>query len=126
VISKQRARVTGMAHAWSEVSSMSVALDASRLRRQLRLEQAKVAAARALLRVLPVASHEIHYETLCERREEKLHEIVRFLGIESLDAGYSSGLQKIASGAYRSRISNYDEVRASLVGTRFGALLDED
>ena len=126
VISRQRARSTGMAHAWSDVPSKSVELDASRLRRQLRLEVAKVAAARALLRVLPVASHEITYETLCEREEETLRDVMRFLGIGAEGVRYSSGLRKIASGAYRARIANYDQVRASLAGTRFARLLSED
>ena len=52
--------------------------------------------------------------------------MVRFLGIGSPGAEYSSGLQKIASGAYRARITNYDEVRACLAGTRFAAHLGED
>ena len=126
VISKQRALSTGMAHAWSDVPSKSVVLDASRLLRRLRLERAKVSAARALLRVLPVASHEVSYETLCERQEQTLREVVRFLGIGSPDVEYSSGLRRIASGAYRARITNYDEVRACLAGTRFAAHLGED
>jgi LPS sulfotransferase NodH len=126
VISKQRARRTGVAHAWSDVPSQSVDLDVSRLHRQLRLEEAKVTAARALLRVLPVASHEVSYETLCERQQEILGDVVRFLGIESPEVDYSSGLQKIASGGYRARIANYDAVRAALAGTRFAALLSAD
>ncbi len=126
VISRQRVRSTGTAHAWSGVPSRSVELDASRLRRQLRLEQAKVAGARALLRVLPVASHEISYETLCDREEETLAGVARFLGIEAEGVRYSSGLRKIASGSYRARITNYDQVRACLAGTRFATLLGED
>lgn len=126
VISRQRMRKTSVHHSTTSATPQAIHVDVSRLRGQLRGQEAMVLAVRRFLKMIPLAHCEITYEALREDRESCLNSAARFLGVQSSAAGYQSELQKIGAGGYRQRIANYDEVSAKLCGTRFARLLTDE
>jgi len=126
VISRQRMQTTGIHHVNSRQTATPVRLNVSRLQAQLLVQESMVKAARVFIRSLPLTSCEITYESLLRDRDATLNGIANFLEVHNQAGSYHSEMRKIATGTYRNRIANFDEVSAKLYGTRFARLLVDE
>lgn len=102
---------------------LSVELDTASLLRDLEKLQRKHDLARRLLRAGRFRQLEIAYEDLAGDRSS-FGAVLAFLGIPPTAEIADSNIVRTRQGAQGDVVTNYDDVRRTLAGTRFAALLD--
>ncbi len=113
-------------HSTKPIKSLQpVDLEASSLVKRLFQRESKVKYFKKLLRILPRPVLTITYKALCDNTEHILSSITDFLGLAESNISYQSKLKKISRGSYKDKITNYSEVRDTLLGTKFESFLDE-
>jgi LPS sulfotransferase NodH len=124
LLSKESATARGQfhAHQGDDVSTPPIHLDTVSLVERLTREEAKVRRARRTLAMLRVPVTEVGYEEIASD-QRRLGEVLRFLGVDPRPEILRSSLQRWSRGTHEERIVNYDDVRATLEGTRFAELL---
>lgn len=116
----------GQAHLLSGQSApdtIQVTLDTGRLKKQMDKLQQKQRAARVFLSWSGLPHMNVAYEDLL-RDPSNFNDIFEFLSVESKDLMSLSNLIKIRKGGHHEVISNYDEVKEVLVGSKFASLLE--
>jgi len=100
---------------------ITVHLPPQQLLAQLRTLDRRMRYSRALLALWPVRHLEVAYESLVAHTQMTLHRIVSFIDAARDDSGLvmDSAFHKVSQGTTRNKISNYDQVRAALAGTRY-------
>lgn len=116
----------GQAHLLSGQSApknIRVTLDAENLIQQMERLEKKQNMARRLLRFCGLHHMEIAYEDLL-RDQANFQLIWSFLSIKPKEYTPQSKLVKIRRGEHREVISNYDEVKEVVTGSKFAVLLE--
>lgn len=116
----------GQAHLLSGQSApddLRVELDTENLIRRLEWLQKKQGIARMLLSWCGLPHLEVAYEDLL-RDQAHFRPILEFLSIKLEEQLPQSTLVKIRRGGHRDAISNYDEVKDVLAGSKFAELLE--
>jgi LPS sulfotransferase NodH len=124
IVSDELARITGTSHtrAGKFGESPKVTLDTATLIDQLHRRRRTVQAARLLIALSGCRSIEISYERLLGESGE-LVKVCEFLSVPHISV-VASQLGKRGTGLHRMAIANYDEVRATLESTPYGAMLN--
>lgn len=104
----------------------SVFLDVGGLRSELEERELAIARARRRLERLRLPRLEVAYEELVGRRDETLARVLRFLGLEPEIDLLESELQRVHPEPPFEQLANADEVRATLAGTRFEWMLEQE
>ncbi|MGB7414143.1 MAG: sulfotransferase [Thermosynechococcaceae cyanobacterium] len=106
-----------------ESNTSEVSLNSSNLLRDLRIRESIATFMKTILHLLPNQVLEINYESICTDKDLAIQSVIDFLEVPKLDITYKSEFQKVNHGAYRQKISNYEEVIEVLKGSKFGNLL---
>jgi hypothetical protein len=117
----------GRAHVLSpsdRPADVTVELDTASLVRDLRKLELKHSVGRKVLRVARLEHMEIAYEELVAD-PTRFDRIRRFLALPGDQELPQSNILKTRTGRQRDVVANYDDVRATLQGTRFAALLED-
>ncbi len=126
VISSEMASANGQWHRTTTESVSKVTqvyLEPQALLARMRRLQKKVSLARKWLRWYHLPHLEVHYETLLANPAH-FAQTTHFLGLSQLEGNTQSSFSKIRQSSYADEISNYDEVKATLMGTEFARLLN--
>lgn len=124
VISRERDERLGITHTREKVEVEALHLDPERLRRRLRRIGLSVKLGRGLTAVWPHPTMEVRYEELAADPPRVLDEVVSFLGRETDGVELGTDMRRIATGTYRDRIANYDEVARLLHAWGYGRFLE--
>lgn len=119
-------RDIGKAHilaAEDRPQALSIELDTTSLLGDLERLQRKHGVARRLLELGRFKHLEIAYEDLV-RDPSTFRELLRFLDIPSTDDVAGSNIVRTRQGTQSDVLSNYDDVRRTLAGSKFADLLD--
>ena len=119
-------REVGRAHILAEgdrPADMRVELPVDTLVKDLGWLQRKHDLARRLLRVLRLRHLEVAYEELASDHG-RFDQVLAFLDVPARTDLASSNILKTRVGSQQDVVTNYDDVRRVLQGTRFAALLD--
>jgi LPS sulfotransferase NodH len=124
ILSEEARIVRSVSHAevGVPVQQVRVNLDLPSLPRRLAEREAAVVEARRCCAALGGPYHEVGYEELLAD-PGRLDAVIRFLGLEPVESGLRSSMQKLNPTSHRELIANYDAVRARLAETPFAALL---
>lgn len=123
LISKASMKQHGYVHLKSNIDTLPVTLEISSLLQKLSFREFVSITIQKLLNILPNSVLEISYESLCSDKTKAMSHITDFLEIPSKEIEYISSLKKINSGSYHKKITNYEQVKEILEGTRFQNLL---
>ena len=74
---------------------------------------------RSLLAIMPLSVLEITYESMQQDYNKVLSSVANFLNVSSESITFKSDLKRINKGEYADKISNYDEVLATLSGSTY-------
>jgi LPS sulfotransferase NodH len=124
VISWETARARRLFHArqGDDVKPAKVELDAAALLDRLDYHEYAITVARGWIRNLRLPYTETFYEELTgPKRDEKLARILSFLGVEPSALG--SDLVRMNPTEHSELLTNYDEIRDTLRGSRFEWML---
>lgn len=116
----------GQAHLLSGQSTpdtIHVTLDTSKIKKQMERLQKKQSAAKLLLGWSGLPYMNIAYEDLL-RDPSNFNNIFEFLSVDSQNLISQSTLIKIRNGGHHEVVTNYDEVKSVLVGSKFASLLE--
>jgi LPS sulfotransferase NodH len=127
VVSYQVAKATGVFHPrrGEVVPSVSVSLDAERLRGRLEELDLSVSRARGWIERYRLPRVEVAYEELVQRRGETLERVLRFLGVDPRVDALGSSFLPTGAGPRAELVENFGAVRDALAGTRFEWMLHE-
>jgi LPS sulfotransferase NodH len=123
ILSEETSLLRGVAHAESgaRLDELQIELDPLTLLKRLEQRESEIQSASRFLVAEQIPHHEVHYEDLVDD-PEALEPIQNFLEVPESES-LTSGLTKLNPTSHRRLISNYDEVREVLTGTRFADLL---
>lgn len=124
VISWETARARRLFHAWEgdEIEPIKIELDTTALLDRLDHHEYAITVARGWIRNLHLPYTEAFYEELTgPKRDEKLAKILTFLAVAPSALG--SDLVRMNPTEHRKLLANYDEVRDTLLGSRFEWML---
>ena len=124
VVSEELARVTGVSHVRSGVTSTvpTVHLNPTILRERLHQLSERPGQVRRLIRCTACPCIEVTYEALLNGEEEFLRTL-EFLGVSDPTVHVVSSLAKRGLRSHRDAITNYDEVKQILESTPFAGML---
>jgi LPS sulfotransferase NodH len=105
----------------AEPRASKVRLEPSDLLRDLRRMRRERGMVRTWLRASRTRAIEVEYEALV-KQPDRFGQILGFLGVSEREQ-LSSGLKKLRTAPRDKVVANIDEVRATLAGTSFEALL---
>jgi LPS sulfotransferase NodH len=125
IISKANMQRTGSPHFKQEQALQAIELPPALLLKELKKQNTKTELVRTLLNFLPLEVLNITYESLCENRSTVFASILNFLEVEDSKIDLNSKLKKISKGRYSQKIANFEEVKATLAGTKFQQFLQE-
>ncbi|HKK70266.1 MAG TPA: sulfotransferase [Candidatus Krumholzibacteria bacterium] len=125
VISRERDERLKITHTREKVEVPALHLDPVRLRQRLRRIGVSVRAGRGLTAVWPHPVCTVRYEDLAADPSAVLRPVVEFLGQRAEGVELQSRMQRIATGTYRDRIANYDEIAPLLREWGYGGFLGE-
>ncbi len=125
LLSIESAKARGRYHAYvgERVTNPPVRLDTTTLVKWLDREEYRARRTRRMLALLRVPVFEVGYEELL-RQPERYAAVLSFIGVEPAASDLRSRLQKWNRAGYRESIANYEEVRATLRGTKYFDLLE--
>ena len=127
VVSLKLMRTYGRAHATKDgerLQNPHIYLEPQAVVDDLERLDRKINAMRRLLRVLRMSHIEIHYETLVSRPTQ-FEQILRFLGASNEGVELRSRLVKMRQKSHANTVTNYAEVKAALLDSRFAYLISE-
>jgi len=126
VLSYDVAKSTGVFHArrGDALPSTILRLDPADLIERLEQREEAVTLARRWVERYRLPYLEVSYEGMCDRREETLSRILRFLGVEPSEDRLDSAFARINSVPLSELIENLYDVRGVLAGTRFEWMLE--
>jgi LPS sulfotransferase NodH len=125
VISRERDERLKITHTREKVDVPALHLEPERLRRRLRRIGISVKLGRGLTAAWPHPVHTVRYEDLAADPPGVLRPVVEFLGQRAEGVELNSRMQRIATGTYRDRIANYDEIAPLLREWGYGGFLGE-
>ena len=101
-----------------------VTLDVSTLIKKFDFQERAYQYAKLFLKLVPIASLEVHYETLATNKEKTLSAIANFLEVENNPALFESELKKVNVGSYEDKIINYEEVVQTIKKLKYASFLN--
>lgn len=125
VISRERDERLGITHATDAVRAAPLHLEPGRLKRRLDRIALSVRLGRGVSRMWPHPVHVVHYEELVADPPTVLGGVLDFLEQRRDGVQLHTDLKRIASGSYRERIANYDEVAPLLRAWGYGHFLQD-
>lgn len=108
----------------SAPEELRVELDTRKLVGQFGWLQKQQNLARTLLRWCGLPHLEVAYEDLVQDQTSRFREIGNFLSINSREQMPQSPLTRIRRGSHRDMITNYEQVKQVLSGSRFASFLE--
>lgn len=123
ILSEETSAARGVFHveAGAKLSALQIDLDPCTLVDRLDEREAAVRGAAEFLRRAGMPYHEVLYEDLLAD-PRALKPVLAFLGVRE-DVPLKSGLSKINPTDHRQLLRNYDEIKATLAGSRFADML---
>lgn len=124
VLSEETLAARGVFHAevGARLRQLRVELDTCTLLDRLEEREAEVHNATRFFAAAGLPYHEVFYEDLLTDLHQAIRPVLRFLHVRE-DAHLTSSLAKINPTDHRQLLSNYEQVRTTLAGTRFAGLL---
>ena len=104
------------------IEQRKIYLDPRVLKRRLYRKWTAYQTARLLVRGLSSPYISVSYEDLCED-ESRFDQLVEFIGHSNENVVLKSNLRKINRSSYEDRVSNFEEVRQAVTGTRFADMV---
>ena len=100
-----------------------VSLDTSSLIQSFDFQERAYQYAKLFLKLAPIKSLEVHYESLLTDKENILRSIGNFLGVDSNPSLFQSELKKVNAGPYEEKIINYEQVAETIENSKYAHLL---